>query len=268
MIGILISNFQLINLGGTTVMPGFSSMTWIPFSNYSEIICQLHDLSPKLTVINLLKDSFDKSALDANFRPAELGELTDERRQRLRIHISMQVLSLTVELTEDLAAICSAYSQAIKGNNKRIPEFLREFDSPDAFYHKASKDIVFAAEMVGYDPINDVTKVIAVQNIFGQIRDFRDKYKSWYNGYKHGQRTIPLAISFPSQPTGQNIHWGLYMIPEKFIEKNDQLFIQESVLVSTEEVAEYVRMAIGIIQLWQDVRSIQFPKVFGHIYPI
>lgn len=248
-------------------MPGFSSMTWMPFSDYSEIICQLHDLSPKLIVINLLKDSFDKALADATFHIAELGELTDERRQRLRIHISMQILSLTVELTEDLAAFCTAYGQAIKSGNKRVPEFLREFDKPDAFYQKAVKDIVFAAEMVGYDPIRDVARAIAVQNIFREILDFRNKYKSWYNGYKHGQRTIPLAISFPTQPAGQNVHWGLYMIPGEFTEKNDQMFIQESVLVSTEQVTEYIRMAIGIIQLWQDVRAIQFPKVFGHTYP-
>lgn len=48
-------------------------------------------------------------------------------------------------------------------------------------------------------------------------------------------------------------------------------YMQDSastVLVSTEEVTEYVRIAIDIIQLWQDMRSMQFPKVFGHAYPI
>jgi len=241
-------------------MPGFSSNTWYQFSEYSEIICQVHDLFPKLNVIMILKDSFDRVMNDVNFFQ-ELGDLTDERRKRFRIHISMQILSLTVELTEDLAAICDAYRNSVKKGNKRVPEYLRNFRNPDQFYRKASTDIRFAAESVGYDPIKDVQNALKVQNIFRQIRDFREKYRFWYNSYKHGQRTIPMAISLD-----HDIHWGLYVIPKEFVETDDKVFTggTESLLISTEEVDKYTRIANGVVQLWIDVRKIQFPKVFGH----
>jgi len=247
-------------------MPGFSTNTWYSFSEYSETVCQLYDLFPKLNVILILKESFDKALNDPNFLESKLGDLNDERRQRLRIHVSMQILSLTVELTEDLAAICHAYQQSIKKGNKRVPEYLRNFRKPDKFYKEASEDIRFAAEAVGYDPIRDVQKSLGVQNIFRQIRDFRKKYNHWYNSYKHGQRTIPMAISVSTEPPEKRIHWGLYVIPKDFIEKDDKIFTGgiESLLISTEEVDEYIRIAKGIVQLWIDVRGIQFPKVFGH----
>lgn len=210
----------------------------------------------------MLKDAFDKAETDATFKPSELGALGDERRQRLKIHASMQILSLTVELTEDLAAVCSAYAKSRKNSNKRIPEYLRDFENADAFYKNAINDVRFAAEACGYDPIANVQDAIKVQSIFQRINEFRLKYKDWYNSYKHGQRTIPMAISSSGDP--QKIHWGVYKIPRPFIEQSNQVFIQHSVLVSTEEVEEYITMARGIIQLWIDVRSIQFPKVFGH----
>lgn len=239
-------------------MPGFSSSTWTPFSDYSEIICQLHDLSPKLSIVNLLKDDFQKTSTDASFRASELGNLEDQRRHKLRIHISMQILALTVELADDLAAFCSAYFKAIRGKDKRVPQYLRDFKGADQFYKKASENIIFAAEVCGYDPIKDINQAIGIQSIFKQIHEFREKYKFWYNGYKHGQRTIPIAISFAP---GSEVKWGLYMIPREFLEKNDQIFLQESFLISTEEVERYVGIAQGIVRLWFDIRNIQFPKV-------
>jgi hypothetical protein len=210
----------------------------------------------------MLKDIFDKAATDPDFKPEKLGDLSDERRQRLRVHVSMQILSLSVELTEDLAAICSAYAQAREKSNKRVPEYLRDYQNPDGFYKKASSDIRFAARACGYDAITDVEQAMKVQLIFQQIQAFRNKYKDWYNGYKHGQRTIPLAISFP--PDTQKKHWGLYKIPKPFIEERNRIFIEASFLISPQAVGEFINMAGGIVQLWIDVRAIQYPKIFGH----
>lgn len=243
-------------------MPIFTTGRWYDLDEYAEIICQLHDLSPKMNIISMLKEIFDKATVDPSFKPDELGDLSDERRQRLRVHVSMQILSLSVELTEDMAAICSAYAEARERKNKRVPEYLRDFRDPDGFYKEASRDIRFAARACGYDAIAEVEQAMKVLPIFQQIYEFRNKYKDWYNGYKHGQRTIPLAVSFPQD--SQNQHWGLYGIPTPFIEQKNQIFVEASFLIAPQGVEEFVRMAGGVLQLWIDVRKIQYPQVFGH----
>lgn len=246
-------------------MPIFTTGRWYDFDEYAEIICQLHDLTPKMNIISMLKEIFDKAGVDPDFKPTELGGLSDERRQRLRVHVSMQILSLCVELTEDVAAICSAYSEAREKGNKRVPEYLRDFRNPDAFYEEASRDIRFAAKACSYDAIAEVDRALSVLPIFQQIHVFRIKYKDWYNGYKHGQRTIPLAVSFPED--SQTQHWGLYKIPKPFIEQSNKFFVEASFLISPDGVDEFIRMARGVVQLWIDVRAIQYPHVFGHSIP-
>jgi len=134
----------------------------------------------------------------------------------LAVELSMQVLSLTLELIEDLAGYCFAFRKAIEKKNTHVPEYLRDWDykdrkehgSPDAFYREASENIRYAAEVSGLDPVADLNKALDLQQRFRTLKAFRDKYQEWYQGYKHGQRCIPVFSAPGGSPTGCAASWN------------------------------------------------------------
>lgn len=104
-----------------------SFSNWYNFGEYAKNISEFHNLQPKYNIIQILKQSFDMLSSEKDYLP-EQGDLGSPQRQWLRVHISMQILALTRELTEDLIAICFACREAIKNQNKRVPEYLRDFN--------------------------------------------------------------------------------------------------------------------------------------------
>lgn len=88
--------------------------SWMKKENWSKEICAMHQVESKLTIAQLLHESFLDKGKDLD--KLILEELT--QRQMIRVSIACQMLSIAFELTEDLAATCFAYAKAIKNKNK------------------------------------------------------------------------------------------------------------------------------------------------------
>jgi len=85
-------------------------MSGIPFDGrvdrdyYLEEMAKMHKINPKLDVIQLLNDQVAKLT-DESYTP--LGVRLDRaERQWLRVEMSAQIVALSLELTDDLAAVC------------------------------------------------------------------------------------------------------------------------------------------------------------------
>ncbi|HEV2226149.1 MAG TPA: hypothetical protein VGR56_05015, partial [Nitrososphaerales archaeon] len=235
--------------------------------DYSEAIADLHKLSSKMNVITILYEVIDSVINDPEHRGDELGPLTSPSRMNLAVELSMQVLSITLELIEDLAGFCFAFRRATKQPSKNVAEYLRDWDfgkgkereengDPDDFYRNVSGDIRFAAEVSGLDPIADWNQARRIKDRFAELRSFRDKYQKWYQGYKHGQRSIPV-FSTPTggTPLGPGTVWGVFLIPRPLTElesNGPKVYVDftESFLATSREVSSYFEVAKKTFVMW------------------
>jgi len=235
---------------------------------WSKQICQMHRIEPKLNIIKILHDNFIQNAKD--LEKLDLQEF--ENKQTLRMNIALQILSLTFELTEDLAAICFSYNEAIENKNKNVPEYLRDFGDPhkganvgkpNEFYEKVSNEIKYASLMVGLDPVKDLQKVLAFISYFNYFKDFRIKYDDWYQGYKHGQRTLGLYVwPIAAKADKDNIKFIVYRIPQKFENIDKTIFVRSDFIdVITEEEKIY-QIAVDSTRAYSEIVSRQYKKVF------
>ena len=241
--------------------------SWMSKDDWSRQICEMHKIEPKLRVISMLHKNFVESEkeLDA----LEFAEYTN--RQTLRTNIACQILALAFELTEDLAATCFSYAKAVKEQTKKVPEYLRDFGdpkkgdvgNPKEFYEKASSDTIYASEMAGIDPVREVNEAVGYLAFFKRMREFRDKYNDWYQGYKHGQRILAM-YAWPSNQsaTKENTTFILYRIPQEYREVNTQIFVEADFVLALNEENDFFQMATSVAQLWARVKQRQFPKVF------
>lgn len=236
---------------------------------WSKQMCEMHLLEAKVKIANILHESFTEAG--KGLENVEFPEFAN--RQTLRTNIGMQLLSVCFELTEDLAATCFSYAKAIKNNNKNVPEYLRDFGdqkkkpeeagTPTVFYKTASDDICYSAEMIGIDPIADVSTAVVHQKFFKVVRDFRKEYDDWYQGYKHGQRTLPMYVwSGTPQPKKENVKFVVYRIPQALQEKGDKVFVEEDFLDMINEEEKFFKLINDIFGVWQGVKQRQFVKVF------
>jgi hypothetical protein len=244
-------------------------MSWMNKDEWSKQICDMHQIEAKLRITNILHENF--VSLGKELEKLEFPEFAN--RQTLRTNIAIQILSVCFELTEDLAATCFSYAKAIKSNNKNVPEYLRDFGDPHKntkevgnpynFYETVSKDICYAAEMAGIDPISDVKNTIIYQNFFKVVRDFRNKYDDWYQGYKHGQRTLPMYVwTGDATPTSQNVTFLIYRIPQALQEKDGKIFVEADFVDLMKEEENLVKLISDIVKAWQGVKQRQIIRVF------
>lgn len=257
---------------------------WIPKDDYAEAISDLHSLIPKMNAITILYEVIDSVLKDPKHREEQLGPLNGPARMNLAVELSMQVLSLTLELIEDLAGYCFAFRRAVKNGDKRIPEYLRDWDfprgdqrkengNPDDFYREASTDIRYAAETSALHPVGDLDLAREFKDSFAELKAFRDKYQKWYQGYKHGQRSIPIfSTPIGGVPLGPGTVWGVFLVPRPLIELDQagpQVYVDftESFLATSREVASYYRTSQRVIDLWRDIRARAYHRVFGHPPP-
>lgn len=235
--------------------------------DWSQQICEMHLLNAKIRISNILHDNFVSNGKDLD--KLKLDEFIN--KQTLRTNIAIQLLSICFELTEDLAATCFSYAKALKSGDKKVPEYLRDFGdpkkgeagTPSVFYKTAGRDICYAAEMAGVDPIIDVGIAITHEQFFRKVRDFREKYDDWYQGYKHGQRTLPIySVPIGQEPSNQNITFSVYRIPQTLQEKDTKVFVEPDVLDIIKEEESIFILINEIYGIWQGVKQRQFPKVF------
>jgi hypothetical protein len=247
--------------------------SWMTKDDWSKEICEMHLLDAKIRISNILHENFVSIGKDMD--KLTLNELIG--KQTLRTNIAMQILSICFELTEDLASTCFSYAKAIKEGTKNVPEYLRDFGdqkkkpdeagSPTNFYNKASEDICYAAEMAGLDPVSDISGSVGHKQFFQRIRDFRKKYDDWHQGYKHGQRTLPM-YGFPisaakdAELSVQNVSFFIYRIPQNLQEKDGKVFVEADVLDMMKEEDALFKLINDIFAVWQGVKQRQFARVF------
>jgi hypothetical protein len=238
---------------------------------WSKQICEMHVLDAKLRIANILHENFNSQGNDLDKLP--FPEFAN--RQTLRANIAMQLLSTAFELTEDLAATSFSYAKAIRLGTKNVPEYLRDFGdltlkkppeeigTPALFYKNVSKKICYAAEMLGLDPVKNVGDAAFLQKFFKNVKDFRDKHDDWYQGYKHGQRTLSVyGYPINVEPTINNVSFWLYRIPETLQEKDGNVFVEEDLVDIIKEEPMLFKLINDIFSVWQGVKQRQFAKVF------
>ena len=241
--------------------------SWMNKDDWSKQICELHMIEPKLRVISLLHDKFEEFGKELD--KLEFGEYT--KKQTLRTNIACQILASAFELTEDLAATCFSYAKAVKQKTKNVPEYLRDFGdtkkndvgNPKAFYKKASENIIYASEMIGVEPVKDVREAINFLGFFKKVREFREWYDDWYQGYKHGQRILAM-YAWPSgqDATKENTTFIFYRIPQEFQEIDAQIFVEADFVSALKDENSFFQVANDVARVWAVVKQRQFPKIF------
>lgn len=245
--------------------------SWIKKEDWSKEICGFHKIDAKLYIANCLHEKF--VSLEKASATMEFDEYANN--QILKTNIACQLLSLAFEMTEDLAATCFSYAKALKQKNKNVPEYLRDFGdlqkkqkgddvgSPSIFYERVTKSLIDAAEMTGLDPVKDLGAALQYYGIFKAIQEFRKEYDDWYQGYKHGQRTLPMYI-WPSdaKPTKENVKFVVYRIPQETQEVAGQIFTETDVIQALENEVKFMQVIGTVTKVWAEVKGRQFPRVF------
>lgn len=246
--------------------------SWMLKEDWSKQMCEMHQIGPKIQITNILHGSFVE--LGKDLEKLDFPQYVE--KQTLRTSIAVQILSIGFELTEDLAATCFSYAKAIKNKTKDVPEYLRDFGDPAGakkspeevgtpkfFYDKSSKDICYAAEMMGLDPIVNVAESVNAYTFFKNILGFRQHYEDWYQGYKHGQRTWPIYTWPPTLTAARdNVNFLIYRIPELLQEKDGKIFVEADFVDLIKEEEKIFALINEVGNIWTQVKARQFPKVF------
>jgi len=244
-------------------MPMFPFNDWCDEAIYQDEMARMHKITPKQDVIDSLYDEFKRISNDPSYKP----QLTKEQRHWLLVALSGQIVALSMELTDDLAFVCEAYLKSIKNRDKKVVEYIANLERQDAqdFFVRVARNITEAVEAVGLDP----TACSSDQNdryrsLFEQIQEVRDHFWPWYNGYKHGQYATPIMVG-GGTPLEK---WGLYLIPKK-LERDALNRVhtkgKERFIDTVRFVDEFVKLAQIAVQLWDETRKRQYPKVFGKV---
>ncbi|MCP8323936.1 MAG: hypothetical protein L6N96_07165 [Candidatus Methylarchaceae archaeon HK02M2] len=115
---------------------------------------------------------------------------------------AMQTIASTIELTENFAAMCFAYAEAVKNGAKFLPLLLRDFGNKKKAkqYRGTSINWSFGTANKLFNEMlksgNALRKYLACQdeslgalgfkrNVIKKIVEFREKYGIWYNKFKH-----------------------------------------------------------------------------------
>jgi len=226
-------------------------------SVYRSEMAKMHKLSPKLDVIRRLRAEMAGLQTDSGYVPDVKGE----QREWLILHLSAQIFALALELTDDLAAVCKSYMDAVREKDTNVIERIAKFGHGEGheFYKEASSNAQYAADALGLDASDPNAKEWARIN-FERIHEARKLWWKWYTGYKHAQYATPVALT---RTDTSEKKWGLYLI-QKTAEKPEagkvhtrDLFI-DTVMYSD----EFIKMAELCVSLWSQTVSAQLPKVF------
>lgn len=254
---------------------------WMPEDEYSESIMRLHLLAPKMHIIRHLFENLHSVITDGKYLDERYGDLNDVRRKTYAVMLAMQILALTIELIDDFAAYCFAFYRARKEKTKLVAEYLRDWGTDDVakngspweFFRKAREDLVFVAEILGLHPTNDWQKAHRLKGTLTQLGDFRKSYEKWYQGYKHGQRALPVfSTPLGGEPLGAGTVWGIFMIPKtltRYEQEGTKVYVDFDVsfLPIVDGVNDFFEKAKMAYNLWMDVRSRVHQQCFGNPAP-
>ncbi len=237
---------------------------WVEEDKYMLEMARMHKLQPKLDVIDVLRHEFEEFKSNANYKP----QYIKERRQWLMAELSAQIVALSLELTDDLAAVCLVYLETLNHGDKAFIEHLSTFTSKQGhrFYEAVSKDAIQAANAVGLNPESTAAHEIEiVRQKFAEIKSMRDKFWDWYIGYKHGQFATPMVLTFSTPGSEPKQEWGLYLIPRPFTrdKTTGKLHTEDRFINTVDNMGMFYKMAMESVSLSIETRDRQYPKIFG-----
>lgn len=274
--------------------------TW---AEYAELISHGIHINFKYNMMALLKACMDWT-LDSSECPGILRILPPEKFppeviRDLKGIVTVQIISLACELTENLAAICYAYAEAIDHGVQYFPLLIRDFGMPGttlknsydakvidighANAHRFYEDIVTIPNMLKRYVGNlsmTTTEISTFQGKFRALSDFRDRFDRWYNKYKHAHATIPVIVE--GTIAGQPFKWHImHRVPDYLTRFDSQVVIKEQVppphlelgklpLIENESFLSAMELvndvgSVGrlVLEIWLDVRKTQHLKLFA-----
>lgn len=126
---------------------------------------------------------------------------------------ALQSIATTFELTENFAAMCFAYAEAIKYGKKFYPLLLRDFGFMSELknYRQLEIDVDLGSANALFQEIKDnhdaARKYLGLltvprkevekqQKIISILAAFRDKYDRWYQKFKHTNSVVNISLVF------------------------------------------------------------------------
>jgi len=220
---------------------------------------------------------------------------------------AMQTIAVTMDLTENFAAMCFAYAEAVANGPKFLPLLLRDFGKVKTLrkrYRGSNVNSDLGAATVLFEEMlnsGDVLKkylacqeepnhtVLAKRKVISEIVKFRNKYEAWYNKFKHTYSVLPFEYVF-DVPGGLSV---LHRIPDhlnwsdqKVTFREDRLLgsivTDESVFLGTrvshmqtdsfltayQNLDDVAQILALLEQFWQTVRAAQHKSLFGAEPPV
>lgn len=240
-------------------MPVVPYNDWCDEATYMDEMARMHKLTPKLDIIKIMREQFESTKSKQQF--------STEQRNWLLTHLSGQIFALSMELTDDLAAVCLAYLKSLSKKNKLVIEYIAKtkMGAGHDFYKNASNNPDYAAEAAGLDITSSKETKENLRKRFDEIKQMRDKFWDWYTGYKHGQYATPIVLT-ATDPKGTQIQeWGLYLIPRSFHRDKIQgkIHTEDRFINTVGNIDLFLKLAEDTVQLWVEARDRQYPKVFG-----
>ena len=274
--------------------------TW---AEYAELISHGMYINRKYNVMALLKAcmdwTVDSSGCPGIWKVFPPEKFRPEEILNLKSIITVQIISLAYELTENLAAICYAYAEAIDHGVQYFPLLIRDYGLPKPTLKKNYDaniiDVDCASARRFYDDVvanPDVLKryigEVSIANAdldaftdkFRRLLDFRNRFDRWYNKYKHAHATIPVSVG--GTTAGVPFEWHIiHRVPDYLTRFDSQVEIKEQVLppdlklntvptienksfLSAMELVNYAgATGQSVLKIWRAVRNTQHLNLFG-----
>ncbi len=212
---------------------------------------------------------------------------------------ALQSTAIIFELTENLAAMCFAYAEAVEHGSKFFPLLLRDFGDSKAVpkYRQSGIDVErWSAKTLFQDvsKLDDVArKYLALlkaprreveeqQKSISQVIAFRSSYGRWYQKFKHTNSILAFGFVFDVPGLLSVVH----SIPEHLsledgaVELKDHLSLSaidrtgkyhkvrsDSFLTPYQFQQETLSTLDLIINVWKPIRATQHRMLFGEDLP-
>ncbi|MGA2971555.1 MAG: hypothetical protein ABSE39_02895 [Candidatus Bathyarchaeia archaeon] len=245
-------------------MPMFTYNAWVDEETFMDEMAKLHKLNPKLDVIDVLWHECNELKSDPNYK----SYLPGEGRKWLLAELSGQIVALSLELSDDLAAVCSAYLESVAEKNKLVIEKIAKWKTGKghAFYDSVANNAKKATQAVGLDDTSVTSsEQEELRQRFVRIKYMRTKFWKWYTGYKHGQYATPIALIVTKEDATQAQEWGLYLVPCPLKrDSKGKIHTEDRFINTVDNVDLFRNLAMECVSLSIQTRDRQYPKVFGH----
>lgn len=244
-------------------MPVIPYNAWCDEDIYMDEMARMHKLTPKLDIIKILRKQFELTKTNQ--------QLTAEQ-QWLLTYLSGQIVALSMELTDDLAAVCLAYLKSLSKHDRRVIEYISKMSMGKGhkFYENTSNNPDYASKAIGLDITTcSQPQKENIRQKFTKIKQLRKDFWHWYNGYKHGQYATPIVITATNSQGKKIQEWGLYLVPRNFQRDiaRGKVHTEDRFINTVGNVDLFVNLAEEAVQLWVETRNRQYPKVFNRTLP-